>query len=127
MSDQKENNSMVKHPNHYNVYDVEVLDMMAAIWGNEAVALWCKMTAYKYRMRMGYKVGVDPSVDFKKEQECLELMRKYKARCAKEKEQSYNSNSKLFELNNISLTISKPEQFDTVTTSEETAVNYNPY
>ena len=80
MNEQNDKNSMIKHPNHYNVYDVEVLDMMAAIWGNEAVALWCKMTAFKYRMRMGYKKGVDIDFDFKKEQECLELMRKYQER-----------------------------------------------
>lgn len=84
MAGQTDCNSMVKHPNHYNVYDVEVLDMMAAIWGNEAVALWCKMTAFKYRMRMGYKKGVDITFDFKKEQECLELMRKYQALSEKE-------------------------------------------
>lgn len=96
MAEQADSNSIVKHPNHYNVYDVEVLDMMAAIWGNEAVALWCKMTAFKYRMRMGYKVGVDPSIDFKKEQECLELMRKYKDRC----KMDYHKNHKLFEGNN---------------------------
>ena len=83
MNELKDGNSIVKHPNHYNIYDVEVIDMMAAIWGNEAVALWCKMTAFKYRMRMGYKEGVDSSIDFRKEQECLDLMRKYKARAAK--------------------------------------------
>lgn len=100
MAEQTDSNSIVKHPNHYNVYDVEVLDMMAAIWGNEAVALWCKMTAFKYRMRMGYKVGVDPSIDFKKEQECLELMRKYKDRCKKPDSADYRKNYKLFEGNN---------------------------
>ena len=84
MNELKDGNSIVKHPNHYNIYDVEVIDMMAAIWGNEAVALWCKMTAFKYRMRMGYKEGVDSSIDFRKEQECLDLMRKYKARAAKD-------------------------------------------
>lgn len=100
MTEQTDSSSMVKHPNHYNVYDVEVLDMMAAIWGNEAVALWCKMTAFKYRMRMGYKAGVDPSTDFKKEQECLELMRKYKDRCKNSDSVDYHKNYKLIEDNN---------------------------
>lgn len=123
MSEQKDGNSMVKHPNHYNVYDVEVLDMMAAIWGNEAVALWCKMTAFKYRMRMGYKVGVDPSVDFKKEQECLELMRKYKAKSADDK-CHHDSINKLFESDNVSHT--KVEEFDSSYPTEG-AAQYNPY
>ena len=123
MSEQKDGNSMVKHPNHYNVYDVEVLDMMAAIWGNEAVALWCKMTAFKYRMRMGYKVGVDPSVDFKKEQECLELMRKYKAKSADDK-RHHDSINKLFESDNVSHT--KVEEFDSSYPTEG-AAQYNPY
>lgn len=123
MSEQKDGNSMVKHPNHYNVYDVEVLDMMAAIWGNEAVALWCKMTAFKYRMRMGYKVGVDPSVDFKKEQECLELMRKYKAKSADDKIH-HDSINKLFESDNVSHT--KVEEFDSSYPTEG-AAQYNPY
>lgn len=49
------NYEQVNHPAHYNNYDVEVIDMMRRIWGDEATALWCKMTAYKYRMRMGTK------------------------------------------------------------------------
>lgn len=123
MSEQKDGNSMVKHPNHYNVYDVEVLDMMAAIWGNEAVAFWCKLTAFKYRMRMGYKVGVDPSEDFKKEQECLELMRKYKAKSADDK-LHHDSVGKLFESDNVSHT--KVEEFDSSYPTEG-AAQYNPY
>ena len=31
MNELKDGNSIVKHPNHYNIYDVEVIDMMAAI------------------------------------------------------------------------------------------------
>ena len=48
---------MVNHPKHYNNYDVEVVDMMEKIWGTKATMDWCKMTAYKYRMRMGTKPG----------------------------------------------------------------------
>lgn len=104
MSEQKDGNSMVKHPNHYNIYDVEVLDMMAAIWGNEAVALWCKMTAFKYRMRMGYKKGVDINFDFKKEQECLDLMRKYKAKAAEDNLTVGFTTQDKFSENNTSIT-----------------------
>ena len=53
----KQNYEMVNHPKHYNNYDVEVVDMMEKIWGTRATMEWCKMTAYKYRMRMGTKPG----------------------------------------------------------------------
>lgn len=59
---------MVNHPSHYNQYPVEVIDMMARIWGNEATAQWCEMTAFKYRMRMGHKSGDEIGMDFDKEQ-----------------------------------------------------------
>lgn len=68
---------MVDHPKHYNNYDVEVVDMMEKIWGTKATMEWCKMTAYKYRMRMGTKPGENDSTeamknklleDFNKEQ-----------------------------------------------------------
>ena len=59
---------MVNHPSHYNQYPVEVIDMMARIWGNEATAQWCEMTAFKYRMRMGHKSGNEIGRDFDKEQ-----------------------------------------------------------
>lgn len=51
----EDNYEMVNHPKHYNNYDVEVVDMMEKIWGTKATMEWCKMTAYKYRMRMGTK------------------------------------------------------------------------
>ena len=58
----------VNHPQHYNNYDVEVVEMMRRIWGDEDTAKWCKMTAFKYRMRMGTKPDNDISQDIKKEQ-----------------------------------------------------------
>lgn len=67
----------VKHPSHYNVYDREVADMMCDIWGPEATAIWCKLTAFKYRMRAGYKDDVN--TDLAKEKMCLEMMKKYQA------------------------------------------------
>ena len=45
----------VDHPNHYNTYDVEVIDMMERIWGPEKTAVFCELNAFKYRMRMGTK------------------------------------------------------------------------
>ena len=59
---------MVDHPSHYNQYDIEVIDMIIRIWGPEAAALWCDITAFKYRMRMGTKPGNSIEQDIKKEQ-----------------------------------------------------------
>jgi hypothetical protein len=43
------------NPKHYQEFSVEVIDMMAAIWGKEATALHCEMCAFKYRLRIGSK------------------------------------------------------------------------
>lgn len=49
----------VNHPSHYNQYDVEVLEMMKRIWGEDAVKNFCKLNAFKYRMRAGHKDDVE--------------------------------------------------------------------
>lgn len=59
---------MVNHPTHYNQYDIEVIDMIIRIWGPEAAAQWCDITAFKYRMRMGTKPDNSIEQDIKKEQ-----------------------------------------------------------
>lgn len=59
---------MVNHPTHYNQYDIEVIDMIIRIWGPETAALWCDITAFKYRMRMGTKPDNSIEQDIKKEQ-----------------------------------------------------------
>lgn len=46
---------MVNHPAHYNSSSIETIEKMRRIWGNEATALWCEMTAFKYRDRIGNK------------------------------------------------------------------------
>ena len=43
------------NPKHYQEFSVEVIDMMAAIWGKEATALHCEMCAFKYKLRAGSK------------------------------------------------------------------------
>ena len=57
---------MVNHPFHYNQYPIETIDMMVSIFGRDAVRQWCVITAFKYRMRMGLKDGIEQ--DFNKEQ-----------------------------------------------------------
>lgn len=58
---------MVNHPQHYNEYDIEVIEMMKRIWGVEATILFCQMNAYKYRQRMGLKPGQPIDQDLAKE------------------------------------------------------------
>lgn len=57
----------VNHPSHYNLYDIEVIEMMRRIWGEDNTKLWCEMTAFKYRMRMGTKPGEPVEKDLNKE------------------------------------------------------------
>lgn len=52
---EEEKYEMVNHPTHYNSSSVETIEKMRRIWGNEATALWCEMTAFKYRDRIGNK------------------------------------------------------------------------
>lgn len=57
----------VNHPDHYNNYSFEVIDMMTKIYGKENTALFCEMTAFKYRMRMGTKPNNPIQQDLNKE------------------------------------------------------------
>ena len=89
MVDQKENSynkekpyEFVNHPSHYNNYSVEVIDMMLCIYGPQKTFDFCEMNAYKYRMRMGTKPGIDINQDLEKERWYLkkakEIKEKYK-------------------------------------------------
>ena len=69
------NYEMVNHPKHYNNYDKEVIDMMVDIWGLEKTAVWCEMTAFRYRMRMGTKPDNPMEQDFNKEKWYLDKKR----------------------------------------------------
>lgn len=89
LEETKQDYEMVNHPKHYNNYDVEVVDMMEKIWGTKATMDWCKMTAYKYRMRMGTKPGENDSTeamkaklleDFNKEQWYLKKAEELKSK-----------------------------------------------
>ena len=57
----------VNHPSHYNNYDVEVIDMMEKVFGREATITFCKLNAFKYRMRAGTKPGQSADKDLNKE------------------------------------------------------------
>lgn len=63
----------VNHPSHYNGYDVECIEMMRRIWGDEEVRIFCKLNALKYRMRMGHKDDINQ--DFAKEKWYVDKMK----------------------------------------------------
>jgi len=56
------NNDSAINPSHYKQYPVEVIDMMRRIWGDEATSMYCIMTAFKYRMRLGLKDEVNQEI-----------------------------------------------------------------
>jgi len=56
----------VNHPNHYNTFSKEVIDMMVHIWGIEKTIAFCEMNAFKYKMRMGDKPNQPFEQDAKK-------------------------------------------------------------
>jgi hypothetical protein len=75
----------VNHPKHYNNYDVEVIDMMERVFGTYETYAFCKLNAFKYRMRAGTKPNIDVKQDLDKEQwylnkakELKDKMKRYK-------------------------------------------------
>jgi len=70
----------VNHPNHYNVYDVEVVEMMERVFGIEETMSWCKLNAFKYRMRAGEKPTSTVEKDLKKEKWCLNKYHELKSK-----------------------------------------------
>lgn len=70
----------VNHPKHYNNYSVEVIDMMEAIYGVEATIIFCEMTAFKYRMRVGTKSDNSVEQDLQKERWYLNKAKELRAK-----------------------------------------------
>ena len=68
----------VNSPSHYNIYPMEVIEMMQKIWGTEATMLFCEMSAFKYRMRLGIKPEINIQTDLKKEQWYLTMAKALK-------------------------------------------------
>lgn len=56
------------NPDHYKTYSYEVISMMASIYGPALTAVYCEMSAFKYRMRAGNKPGNSAEQDFAKEE-----------------------------------------------------------
>jgi len=63
---------------HYNTYDIETIDIMEKVFGVEKLIIWCTITAFKYRMRMGKKDSIND--DLFKENWYLEKAKELKNR-----------------------------------------------
>ena len=64
-----------QHPNYYNRYSVEVVEMARRIWGDEAMKVAGEITAFIYRMRAGVKPDNPAEVDFAKENFWLDYVK----------------------------------------------------
>lgn len=53
-----DNKEMVNHPQHYNKGQYECIEVMRDIFGDEEVAIWCKLNAFKYAWRQDNKDGL---------------------------------------------------------------------
>ena len=60
----------VNKQSHYNLYPIEVIDMMISIFGTEKVKTFCVLNAFKYRMRLALKDDINQ--DLAKEKWYLE-------------------------------------------------------
>lgn len=54
------------NPDHYKQGDKEVWQMMIDCFGEEAYISFCRLNAFKYRMRAGNKPGEDVFDDLQK-------------------------------------------------------------
>ena len=58
-------NDGVNHPIHYQG-QYECIDLMRALYGDEAVMGFCRCNSFKYRFRAGCKAGESAEKDLKK-------------------------------------------------------------
>jgi len=49
----------VTHPSHYTQGKVQCIEAMESAFGEEAVATWCKLNAFKYIWRAEHKNGME--------------------------------------------------------------------
>lgn len=76
LKERKRDDEKVNHPNYYNRYSVEVIEMARRIWGDEAMKTAAEITAFIYRMRAGVKPDNPISQDLAKEDFWLNYAKK---------------------------------------------------
>lgn len=63
----EKNYEYVDHPRHYNRDGaMECIDEMILLYGKKETAIFCKLTAHRYRYRAGSKPGEEAMKDLKK-------------------------------------------------------------
>ena len=73
-----EDYEMVNEPSHYGKYGQQTVDIMNSIWKPFLISMWCKITAFKYRMRLGEKPDNPIEQELDKENKYLSMYEKYK-------------------------------------------------
>lgn len=76
LKERKRGEEKVNHPNYYNRYSVEVIEMARRIWGDEAMKTAAEITAFIYRMRAGVKPDNSIEQDLAKEDFWLNYAKK---------------------------------------------------
>lgn len=76
LEERKREEEKVNHPNYYNRYSVEVIEMARRIWGDEAMKTAAEITAFIYRMRAGVKPDNPIEQDLAKEEFWLNYAKK---------------------------------------------------
>ena len=76
LKERKREEEKLNHPNYYNRYSVEVIEMARRIWGDEAMKTAAEITAFIYRMRAGVKPDNPISQDLAKEDFWLNYAKK---------------------------------------------------
>lgn len=54
---------VVNKPEHYTNRRRDVFDQMVDLFGKEAMVNYCEITAFKYRMRAGYKNDIAEDIN----------------------------------------------------------------
>ena len=72
----------VDHPSHYKDDEdsLEAIDIIERVYGVKATMLWCEITAFKYRLRMGKKPNEPIERDLSKENWYLNKKKELKNR-----------------------------------------------
>ena len=59
MDNTRNKKEAVNHPEHYNFGSYECIDVMVDVYGEDAVADFCHLNAFKYIWRAGKKNGIE--------------------------------------------------------------------
>lgn len=123
----KRNYEYVNHPDHYNNYSKEVIDMMIDIFGLQNTIKWCEMTAFKYRMRMGTKPDNSIEQDLKKEQWYLNKAHDLQFIGHPELTDTDELNNNLHKLNHQDSSQSNPNLIATYNDDDNTSFTFKKY